>query len=121
MDFELTAEQRTLREEIVRFAREELNDDVIRRDAESSFSIDAWKKCAALGIQGLPVPTEYGGARSRRAHDHAGDGGRRLREPRQRVHLLARRADVVVRDPDRPVRHRGAEATLTCRASATGR
>jgi alkylation response protein AidB-like acyl-CoA dehydrogenase len=61
MDFELTLEQRTLREEIVRFARDELNDDLIRRDADSSFSTEAWKKCAALGIQGLPVPAGYGG------------------------------------------------------------
>lgn len=62
MDFELSAEQRTLRSEIVRFAREELNDDLIDRDADSSFSVEAWKKCAAFGIQGLPVPSEYGGA-----------------------------------------------------------
>jgi hypothetical protein len=62
MDFELTADQLTLREEIERFARSELNYDLIDRDADSSFSIEAWKKCAALGIQGLPVPAEYGGA-----------------------------------------------------------
>ena len=62
MDFELSSEQSALRDEIVRFAREELNDDLIHRDADSSFSVEAWKKCAALGIQGLPIPPEYGGA-----------------------------------------------------------
>jgi alkylation response protein AidB-like acyl-CoA dehydrogenase len=62
MDLELTPEQQTMRDEIVRFAQAELNDDLVHRDADSSFSIEAWKKCAALGIQGLPVPAEYGGA-----------------------------------------------------------
>jgi alkylation response protein AidB-like acyl-CoA dehydrogenase len=62
MDFELSPEQQRLRAEIVRFAREELNDDLIHRDVDSTFSIEAWKKCAALGMQGLPVPPEYGGA-----------------------------------------------------------
>ena len=61
MDFDLTPEQTTLREEIVRFAQHELNDDLVRRDAESSFSVEAWKRCASFGIQGLPVPVEYGG------------------------------------------------------------
>jgi hypothetical protein len=32
MDFELTPEQIALREEIVRFARQELNDDLMQRD-----------------------------------------------------------------------------------------
>jgi alkylation response protein AidB-like acyl-CoA dehydrogenase len=61
MDFEWTPDQRRLRDEVVRFARENLNDDVIRRDAEHEFSPDAWKKCAEFGIQGLPVPSDYGG------------------------------------------------------------
>jgi alkylation response protein AidB-like acyl-CoA dehydrogenase len=39
----------------------ELNDRLIERDQTSEFSWDAWKKCAKLGIQGLPIPSEYGG------------------------------------------------------------
>jgi alkylation response protein AidB-like acyl-CoA dehydrogenase len=62
MDFAWSPEQDALYDEIVRFAVRELNDDVIARDAESSFSHEAWKKCAAIGIQGLPVPHEWGGA-----------------------------------------------------------
>jgi alkylation response protein AidB-like acyl-CoA dehydrogenase len=62
VDFELTEEQRRIRDEIVRFATHELNDDVIMRDVDSAFSMDAWKACAAMGIQGLPVPTSYGGS-----------------------------------------------------------
>lgn len=61
MDFSWTEEQQTLRNEIARFARQELNDSLIERDRQSEFSWDAWKKCAQMGIQGLPVPQEYGG------------------------------------------------------------
>jgi alkylation response protein AidB-like acyl-CoA dehydrogenase len=61
MDFELTDEQERFRAEIIGFARRELNEDLIQRDADSVFSPEAWKKCAAFGIQGLPVPDEYGG------------------------------------------------------------
>jgi L-prolyl-PCP dehydrogenase len=62
MDFELTEEQRFLRDSIVDFARRELNDDVVERDKSGSFSREAWRKCADLGLLGLPVPKEYGGA-----------------------------------------------------------
>jgi alkylation response protein AidB-like acyl-CoA dehydrogenase len=61
MDFALTEEQERFREELVRFAAAELNDDVVRRDVEEAFNREAWKKCAAMGIQGLPVPEEFGG------------------------------------------------------------
>ena len=61
MDFELTDEQRSLRASIVEFGRRELNEDLLERDKNGTFSRDAWKKCAGLGILGLPVPEEYGG------------------------------------------------------------
>jgi alkylation response protein AidB-like acyl-CoA dehydrogenase len=61
MDFQLTEDQERFRAEIIAFAKRELNEDLIRRDADAAFSPEAWKKCAALGIQGLPVPEEYGG------------------------------------------------------------
>src|SRR5690606_18932915 len=47
---------------IVKFARGELNEGVIERDREQAFSRELWRKCAAIGIQGLPVPEEYGGS-----------------------------------------------------------
>ncbi|MGH7678103.1 MAG: acyl-CoA dehydrogenase family protein [Gemmatimonadaceae bacterium] len=62
MDFSLTTEQQTLREEIVRFAQKELNDDLIARDRDQVFSRDLWAKCGAMGLQGLPVPEQYGGS-----------------------------------------------------------
>ena len=61
MDFDLTDEQRMFRDEVTRFARAELNENVVARDAQSSFGSKEWRKCAKLGIQGLPVPSEYGG------------------------------------------------------------
>jgi alkylation response protein AidB-like acyl-CoA dehydrogenase len=62
MDFELTDDQRALRSSIVEFARRELNEDVVERDKSGTFSRDAWRKCAELGLLGLPVPEEYGGS-----------------------------------------------------------
>jgi alkylation response protein AidB-like acyl-CoA dehydrogenase len=62
VDFSWTEEQQALRNEITRFARQELNDNLIERDHDSEFSREGWKKCAQIGIQGLPVPQEYGGA-----------------------------------------------------------
>jgi alkylation response protein AidB-like acyl-CoA dehydrogenase len=61
MDFEWTDEQRAYRDAVVSFAQRELSNGVLRRDEEHEFSFEAWKKCAAFGIQGLPVPEEYGG------------------------------------------------------------
>jgi hypothetical protein len=62
MDFSLTEEQKTLRENIVRFARAELNENVPERDKAHEFPRDLWLKCGEIGIQGLPVPEEYGGS-----------------------------------------------------------
>jgi alkylation response protein AidB-like acyl-CoA dehydrogenase len=61
MDFDLTEEQSALRDGVIRFARGELNHDVAARDAQSKFPATEWQKCAEFGIQGLPIPPEYGG------------------------------------------------------------
>ena len=34
---------------------------MIERDAGAVFDREVWLQCAAFGIQGLPVPVEYGG------------------------------------------------------------
>lgn len=62
MDFAWNDDQLALRREIIRFAQNELNDNMIDRDRCEQFSWDHWKKCAQMGIQGLPVPQEYGGS-----------------------------------------------------------
>jgi alkylation response protein AidB-like acyl-CoA dehydrogenase len=61
LDFAWNEEQAAFRKEVLRFAREELKDDVIARDHNEEFSRTLWEKCAKFGIQGLPIPTEYGG------------------------------------------------------------
>jgi alkylation response protein AidB-like acyl-CoA dehydrogenase len=62
MDFALSDEQRALRDTVLRFAERELNADVIERDRAQTFRRDLWQQCAAIGLQGLPVPEEHGGA-----------------------------------------------------------
>jgi len=62
MDFALTEEQKILRDNIVRFAREVLNEGVADRDREQAFARELWRKCGEIGIQGLPVPEQYGGS-----------------------------------------------------------
>jgi alkylation response protein AidB-like acyl-CoA dehydrogenase len=62
MDFTLSTEQESMRREIVKFARATLNDGVIARDREQEFSRELWRECARIGLLGLPVPEEYGGA-----------------------------------------------------------
>jgi alkylation response protein AidB-like acyl-CoA dehydrogenase len=62
MDFTLTEEQQLLRDNIVRFSREVLNEGVAERDREQTFSRELWRRCGEIGIQGLPVPEDYGGS-----------------------------------------------------------
>jgi alkylation response protein AidB-like acyl-CoA dehydrogenase len=61
MDFSWSDEQRELMDAVVRFAGKELNDDLIERDRHGTFNREGWNKCAEFGVQGLPVPTEFGG------------------------------------------------------------
>ena len=61
MDFAWSEEQQQFRNEVIRFAKQELADDLIERDRNEEFSWDGWKKCAQFGIHGLPIPQEYGG------------------------------------------------------------
>jgi alkylation response protein AidB-like acyl-CoA dehydrogenase len=62
VDFSLDPDQQAFRDSVVRFASTELNDDIIERDRNSQFGVAAFKKCAEFGVQGLPIPPEYGGA-----------------------------------------------------------
>ena len=62
MDFSFTEEQQILRENIIRFAQEKLNEAIVERDREQRFSRELWRKCGEIGLQGLPVPEQYGGS-----------------------------------------------------------
>ena len=57
----LTAEDRELQQVIASFATNELNEGLVERDAAHEFNREGWRKCAELGLQGLPVPDSYGG------------------------------------------------------------
>lgn len=61
MDFGLTPEQEELQAAAVEFAKRELTRDVRRNDETGRFPHQAWKACAEFGLQGLPVPEEFGG------------------------------------------------------------
>src|SRR3982751_6734384 len=63
MDFALGAEQQAWHAAAVTFAREERADalDPPGRDERREFWREGWRRCARFGIQGLPIPTEYGG------------------------------------------------------------
>jgi hypothetical protein len=61
LDFAWSDEQLDFRKEVIRFAKTELNYDMIENDHEEKFSREGWDKCAKFGIHGLPLPVEYGG------------------------------------------------------------
>lgn len=61
MDFSWSEEQLNFRNEVIEFAKSELNDDIITRDKEGIFSRERWQKCADFGIQGLATPEKFGG------------------------------------------------------------
>lgn len=66
MNFDLTPEQKQIRESILKFAAESLdNEGVTARDRGSVFSRDLWRRAAGAGLAALTVPAEYGG----RAYD----------------------------------------------------
>jgi alkylation response protein AidB-like acyl-CoA dehydrogenase len=62
MDFTWTEEQVAFKKAVIKFAQQELNEDLIERDRQGVLARENWKKCADFGIQGLPIPEEYGGA-----------------------------------------------------------
>lgn len=61
MDFEITAEQRKLKDDTIAFARRELGANVAEDDRQARFPVEDWAKCADFGVLGWPVPERYGG------------------------------------------------------------
>jgi alkylation response protein AidB-like acyl-CoA dehydrogenase len=61
MDFAFTPEQEEFRDSVIRFAESALTDDVREREKTGEFFRDGWHRCAEFGVQGLPIPEEYGG------------------------------------------------------------
>lgn len=61
MEFSPSREQLEFKEAVKDFARKALNAGVREREKTGEFSREGWDKCAEFGIQGLPLPEEYGG------------------------------------------------------------
>ena len=62
MDFTFTRDQLALKASTIEFANKELNRNLREREQAGDFPRDAWRACARFGIQGLPIPEEFGGS-----------------------------------------------------------
>jgi alkylation response protein AidB-like acyl-CoA dehydrogenase len=62
MDLRLTEEQELLRRTIRDFAEAEMRPHVMGWDEAQAFPAELWRRMAALGLTGIQVPDEYGGA-----------------------------------------------------------
>jgi butyryl-CoA dehydrogenase len=62
MNFDLTDEQKAIRDLCREFARDEVAPQAERNDSEERFPYDLVRKMAELGLMGLPFPEKYGGA-----------------------------------------------------------
>ena len=62
MDFWLNDEQKILRQNVRDFAEKEIAPLALELDENEEFSYDLTKQMAALGLFGIYVPNEYGGA-----------------------------------------------------------
>ncbi len=62
IDFGLTEDQEMIREQVRRFAVERIQPGVAERDREHRFAEDIFQEMGELGLLGMLVPEEYGGA-----------------------------------------------------------
>ena len=62
MDFDLTAEQELIRDTVRTFARERVAPAAAELDLEARFPYELVAELGELGLMGLPIPDEYGGA-----------------------------------------------------------
>ncbi len=62
MQFELTDEQKQVRDMVHEFAHREVAPHIQEWDAKGEFHREALDKMGELGILGLPIPEEYGGS-----------------------------------------------------------
>ena len=62
MDFSITPEQRMFRENVYRYALNEIAPLCEQADLKGEFSPEIWQKLAEYGLAGLPFPEELGGS-----------------------------------------------------------
>lgn len=61
MDFDFSPDQMELAARTLEFAKSELNESVIERDASHKFGLQEWQKCGRFGLLGAPLARESGG------------------------------------------------------------
>jgi alkylation response protein AidB-like acyl-CoA dehydrogenase len=61
MDFDLTKEQKMIRDEVRHFAQKEIVPRAEELERTGEYSYEIMQKMAELGLMGLPFPEEYGG------------------------------------------------------------
>lgn len=61
MNFELSAEQKSIQKTVREFTEKELQKDILVRDETREFPMDLYEKMGQMGLIGLPYPKEYGG------------------------------------------------------------
>ena len=62
MDFKLTEEQQLIQKTARDFANDHLRPGVVERDEKAEFPAEQLKMMGELGLMGMMVPQEYGGA-----------------------------------------------------------
>ncbi len=62
MDFSLTDEQKQIQDMVRDFAESEIKPHVMEWDEAQHFPVDTFKKAGELGLLGVTLPEEYGGA-----------------------------------------------------------
>ncbi|PCJ85059.1 MAG: acyl-CoA dehydrogenase [Hyphomicrobiales bacterium] len=62
MSFGLSEEVEALREMVRRFAQDEIAPRAAEIDTSNEFPSDLWQKMGALGLHGITIPEEFGGA-----------------------------------------------------------
>lgn len=62
MDFELSEQQKMIRQTVREFAEEEIRPHAEQWDEEEAFPRELFEKLGEMGIMGMTIPEEYGGA-----------------------------------------------------------
>lgn len=62
MNFELTQEQEMIKKMVREFADAEIAPKAAERDRTGEFPMDTYRKMGELGLMGIPISEEYGGA-----------------------------------------------------------